>query len=125
MLANKRIIAIVATMNADVAKLFYTEKLGLKIISEDNFAVAFDANGIMLRLTRVQKLEPAPYTALGWQVDNIHDAINDLVKKGVKFEKYDFFKQDESGVWTAPDKTQVAWFKDPDGNLLSLTQFEK
>jgi catechol 2,3-dioxygenase-like lactoylglutathione lyase family enzyme len=125
MLSNKSIIAIVATMDADKAKLFYTEKLGLKIISEDNFAVAFDANGIMLRLTRVQKLEPAQYTALGWEVNDIHGTINELTQRGVKFEKYDFFKQDDSGVWTAPDRTQVAWFKDPDGNILSLTEFAR
>ena len=96
------------------------ETLGLELMSEDGFALQFNANGTFLRVTTVQSLMPQQFTVLGWQVDDIYAEIEALKAKGVVFEMYGFPGQDENGVWTAPGGTKVAWFKDPDGNVLSL-----
>src|SRR5947209_6840915 len=94
-------------------------------MSEDDFALVFDAGGTMLRVAIVQELKPANYTVLGWIVPNIRRAVLDLAKQRVKFERYSFLEQDDLGIWRSPTKARVAWFKDPDGNTLSLTQFER
>jgi len=99
--------------------------LGLKFVSEDAFAIVFDVNGVMLRVTKVKELVTAGYTVLGWDVADIVAEVKGLVKRGVKFERYEFLEQDELGVWKAPSGAKVAWFKDPDGNVLSLTQFKQ
>jgi catechol 2,3-dioxygenase-like lactoylglutathione lyase family enzyme len=122
MLADKKLKAFVPTINAAKAKIFYKDILGLKLLSEDNYAMEFDANGTLLRVTTVRELNPHPFTVLGWKVTDIDSVINDLVKKGIVFEKYEFLQQDTSGVWHAPGGTKVAWFKDADGNLLSLDE---
>jgi hypothetical protein len=92
-------------------------------VSEDPFALVFDAHGTMLRVTNVAEVAAAQYTVLGWEVPNILAATKDLSAAGVKFERYPGLPQDELGIWTAPSGAKVAWFKDPDGNTLSLTQF--
>jgi hypothetical protein len=97
--------------------------LGLRLVAAEAFALVFDAHGTMLRISKVQALTPAPYTVLGWQVPDIGAAIKHLAEQGVRFEHYAGLGQDERGVCAFPDGTQVAWFKDPDGNTLSLTQF--
>lgn len=125
MLSDKNIIAFVATTDTAKAKPFYESILGLKITSIEQYAIVFDANGIQLRMSIVKDLIPAQYSVLSWIVPDIKKAVTELSIKGVKFEKYDWFKHDEQGIWTAPDATMVAWFKDPDGNILSLTQFKK
>lgn len=117
------IIAFVHTCNRERAKTFYRDTLGLTLLSEDPFALAFDAHGIMLRVTSVKALTAAPYTVLGWKVSDIAAAAKELQAAGVKLERYEGFGQDELGIWTAPGGTKVAWFKDPDGNTLSLTEF--
>jgi len=123
MLASEKIIGFVPISDAARARSFYAEKLGLKFVSEDSFAVVFDANGNMLRLTRVQEVRPQPFTILGWQVSDIAATVQRLQAAGVEFERYaDFMKQDELGIWTAPGGSRVAWFKDPDGNILSVSQ---
>jgi len=123
MLASEKIIGFVPISDAARAKSFYAEKLGLKFVSEDSFAVVFDAIGNMLRLTRVQEVRPQPFTILGWQVSDIAATVQRLQAAGVEFERYaDFMKQDELGIWTAPGGSRVAWFKDPDGNILSVSQ---
>lgn len=122
MLSDKKLKAFIPTINPVKARKFYAEILGLKLLSEDNFALEFDANGTFLRITTVEKLVPHPFTVLGWDVDNIEGLIKALTVKGVVFEKYDFIKQNNLGIWTAPGGTMVAWFKDPDGNLLSLSE---
>ena len=122
MLANKKLKAFIPTTDPAKAKQFYQEVLGLKLLSEDNFALEFDANGTLLRVTTVRELTPHPFTVLGWKVTGISSVISDLNKKGVVFERYDFMQQDDLGIWTAPGGTKVAWFKDPDGNLLSLDE---
>ena len=123
MLASEKIIGFVPITDAARAKSFYADKLGLKFVSEDSFAVVFDANGTMLRLTRMQEVKPQAFTILGWQVLDIVATVQRLQAAGVTFERYgDFMQQDELGIWNAPGGTRVAWFKDPDGNTLSVSQ---
>jgi catechol 2,3-dioxygenase-like lactoylglutathione lyase family enzyme len=122
MLSAKRLIAFVGTRDAARAKVFYQDTLGLRLVSEDRFALTFDAAGTMLRVSSVPELIPAQFTVLGWQVENIQETIQALVGRGVLFERFGFVSQDELGIWAAPSGDRVAWFKDPDGNLLSLSQ---
>jgi catechol 2,3-dioxygenase-like lactoylglutathione lyase family enzyme len=123
MIAKHDIIAFLGATDSAQAKRFYEEVLGLKLVSDDGFALVFDANGIMLRVSIVKDFHPAPFTILGWKVNDIRDTIAKLIERGVKFEHFPHFDQDDLGIWTAPDRTMVAWFKDPAGNTLSLTQF--
>jgi catechol 2,3-dioxygenase-like lactoylglutathione lyase family enzyme len=120
---NSKIISFVATRNPASAVKFYAETLGLRLVSDDPFAIVFDANGTMLRVQKVHELVPARHTVLGWEVADIRAKTRELMKRGVRFERYEGLAQDEAGVWTAPSGAKVAWFKDPDGNTLSLTQF--
>jgi catechol 2,3-dioxygenase-like lactoylglutathione lyase family enzyme len=122
MLSSQKLMAFAATRNPARAKEFYGSKLGLPLVSEDGFALVFDANGTILRVATVRELVPAPYTVLGWEVEDIENAVKELGKSGVEFEQYGTFPQDELGIWTAPDGARVAWFKDPDGNTLSVSQ---
>jgi catechol 2,3-dioxygenase-like lactoylglutathione lyase family enzyme len=123
MLASEKLVGFVPITDATRAKSFYAEKLGLKFVSEDAFAIAYDANGNVIRLTRMKEVKPQPFTILGWQVSDIATTVQRLQAAGVEFERYgDFMVQDELGIWTAPDGTRVAWFKDPDGNTLSVSQ---
>jgi catechol 2,3-dioxygenase-like lactoylglutathione lyase family enzyme len=113
-----------ATADADRAKAFYRDQLGLRLVSDEPYALVFEAGGTMLRVQRVKEVRVAQYTALGWQVPDIAAKVEELEKAGVKFEHYGMPGQDEKGIWTPPGSTaKVAWFKDPDGNILSLTQF--
>ena len=123
MLANKKLKAFVPTTNAKRAKDFYKNTLGLKFLSEDNYALEFDANGTLLRIAIVPGLTPHPFTALGWDVDDIPSVVQSLNKRDVFCERYSFMEQDALGIWTSPSGAKVAWFKDPDGNILSLTQY--
>ena len=122
MLGDKNLKAFVPTTKPKEAKSFYRDILGLTLLSEDNYALEFDANGTLLRVTIVPELTPHPFTILGWNVDDIAAVIKQLNKKKVIFERYDFLKQDNLGVWASPNGSKVAWFKDPDGNILSLTE---
>ena len=122
MLGSNKLVAFVGTRNTERAKGFYRDKLGLKLTSEDGFALVFDAGGTMLRVTMVEEVSAAKYTVLGWQVKDIKLAVQALVRNGVKFERFEFLNQDELGVWVATGGARVAWFKDPDGNLLSVSQ---
>ena len=123
MLPSAKIIGFVPITDTARAKSFYAEKLGLKFVSEDPFAVVFDANGNMIRLTRMKEVKPQAFTILGWQVPDIVITVQRLQAAGVQFERYgDFMQQDELGIWSAPGGSRVAWFKDPDGNTLSVSQ---
>lgn len=122
MLGSRHIVAFIPTRDAKKAKHFYQEVVGLRFVSEDQFAVVFDANGIMLRVTPAPEFKPHPFTVLGWQVSGIEKVVSGLQKKGAVFERYGFMKQDDLGIWSAPGGAKVAWFKDPDGNLLSVSQ---
>jgi catechol 2,3-dioxygenase-like lactoylglutathione lyase family enzyme len=122
MLGKCNIVALVGATDLDRAKIFYKDKLGLRFVRRDNFAIVFDVNGIMLRISRVEKVTAAAYTVLGWNVPDIFGMIAHLAKHDVVFERFPYLQQDKLGIWISPDKTMVAWFKDPDGNILSLTQ---
>lgn len=122
MLGRERLTAFAATTSAERAKQFYGEALGLRLISDDPFALVFDAGGTTLRVQKVAEFAPAPHTALGWQVADIVRAMSALRDKRVQFERYAFLEQDDAGVWTSPSGAKIAWFKDPDGNVLSLTE---
>jgi catechol 2,3-dioxygenase-like lactoylglutathione lyase family enzyme len=125
MLKTRSIIAFVATTAPMRAKNFYTKTLGLRLVSEDAFALVFDAGGTMLRVAVVQQLQPAGYTVLGWIVPDIRRAVRGLERRGVTFQRYEGLDQDERRIWSAPSGARVAWFKDPDGNTLSLTEFTR
>ena len=122
MLGSTNIIAFVPTKNSNKARGFYEGVLGLRFVKDDGFALVLDANGIMIRVAKMKDFEPAQFTILGWQVSDIEDVVRALQQKGVRFEIFGFFKQDELGIWTAPTGDKVAWFKDPDGNILSISQ---
>jgi catechol 2,3-dioxygenase-like lactoylglutathione lyase family enzyme len=122
-LSDQSIIGFVATSNPDRAKKFYRDTLGLSLVSEEMpFALVFDAHSTMLRVTIVKQVSPAGYTVLGWQVPNIVAAAKALLEVGVRFERYQGMQQDELGVWSSPGGAGIAWFKDPDGNTLSISQ---
>jgi catechol 2,3-dioxygenase-like lactoylglutathione lyase family enzyme len=122
MLADKKLKAFVPTVKPAETKSFYKDILGLKLLSEDNYALEFDANGTLLRVTIVQEFKPQPFTVLGWNVTDIVSEIKSLNEKGIVSEKYPFLEQDGLGIWISPGGSKVAWFKDPDGNVLSLTE---
>ena len=125
MLNTSKIICFAATTKPASAKKFYRDTLGLSLVEDGPFALVFDANGTMLRVQRVGELRPATHTNLGWEVADIRATIKQLTRRGVCFQRYEGLAQDASGVWTTPDGSQVAWFKDPDGNTLSLTEFRR
>jgi catechol 2,3-dioxygenase-like lactoylglutathione lyase family enzyme len=123
MLGSIDIVAFVPTKDAEKARAFYQGLLGLRFVKDDGFALVLDANGIMVRVAKVPpSFTPAPFTILGWQVTDIEKMAKELQKNGVKCERFGFFEQDELGIWTSPTGDKVAWFKDPDGNILSLSQ---
>jgi len=121
MFGSTNIVAFVPTKDAEKAKAFYVDVLGLRFIKDDGFAMVLEANGIMVRVARAQ-FTPAQFTILGWQVKDIEKTAAGLQEKGVRFERFGFFEQDALGIWTAPTGDKVAWFKDPDGNVLSVSQ---
>jgi catechol 2,3-dioxygenase-like lactoylglutathione lyase family enzyme len=120
-LGTTRLIAFIATTEAARARAFYEGTLGLTV-SDDDVALVADVNGTMLRIQKVERMTPASYTALGWEVLDIAATVADLAARGVVFERYGFLEQDAAGIWTAPSGAKVAWFKDPDENVLSLTE---
>lgn len=122
MRGESKLIAFSATANPAKSKIFYSEILGLKLLEESPFAIVFDANGTTLRVQKVESVNPPPYTVLGWEVPDIIATAQTLTDQGVVFERFDKLPQDKHGVWTTPDGAKIAWFKDTDGNTLSLTQ---
>jgi len=125
MLGSADLIAFVPTRDRARAREFYEKTLGLEFISEDPFALVFNAHGTTMRIadvSGVKGFKPAPFTIVGWVVTNVGDTAGDLSKKGVTFERFPGMNQDKEGVWDSPSGARVAWFKDPDGNILSITQ---
>jgi catechol 2,3-dioxygenase-like lactoylglutathione lyase family enzyme len=121
-LSAAKVVCFVATARPAESRRFYQRVLGLSMVEDGPFALVFDANGTELRVQKVQSMSPLPYTALGWQVRDIETVARRLDEQGVALERFDGLLQDELGIWTAPGGARVAWFKDPDGNTLSLTQ---
>jgi catechol 2,3-dioxygenase-like lactoylglutathione lyase family enzyme len=124
-LAASDVIAFVPTTDLASARSFYETTLGLPVVAEDAYACVFDTSGTMLRLTVVGEVAHPGYTVLGWRVTNIRETVAGLETRGVVFARFDGMEQDASGVWTAPSGERVAWFSDPDGNVLSLTEFSR
>ena len=122
MLANAIVTALVGTMQKEASTAFYRDTLGLKFIADDGFAAIFEGKNARVRVSRVPAITPAAYAVLAFQVDDIDTIVDGLTAKGVVFQRYGFFIQDAKGVWSAPDGAKVAWFHDPDMNLLSVVQ---
>lgn len=123
MLCFTKIMAFAPTKDTKKARQFYEGVLGLGFVSEDQFALVLDANGTMVRVSVVAEFQPQQFTILGWEVSDIKKEVARLQGQGVRFEKYGMKGQDEQGIWSSPSGAKVAWFKDPDGNVLGLTQF--
>ena len=122
-LADARPVAMITTADRKAAEAFYGETLGLTRRGDDGFAALFDLAGITLRLTEVPGYSAPPHPVLGWEVADIGSAVAALADKGVAMNVYEGLGQDPRGIWTAPDGScSVAFFNDPDGNGLSLTQ---
>jgi catechol 2,3-dioxygenase-like lactoylglutathione lyase family enzyme len=121
-LRGAALVAFVGTTDLDRAHAFYGGVLGLRRTEASPFANAYDARGTSLRVTRVERVAASAYTVLGWQVDEVAGAIAALTAREVAMKRFDGVLQDEHGVWTAPGGARIAWFEDPDGNLLSLTE---
>lgn len=122
MLGSATVTALVGTMKPEIAKAFYGDTLGLKFISDDGYALVFEGKNARVRVSRVPGVTPAAYAVLAFEVGDVEQAVDGLTAKGVIFARFGFFVQDARGIWTAPDGTKVAWFHDPDLNLLSVVQ---
>ena len=122
-LATLDVIAFVSTTNPARAEKFYADALGLQLVNKSPFALVFNAHGTMLRVTIVEELHPAPNTVLGWAVADISETARALAAHGVVFLRYEGMRQNDQGVWQSPGGALIAWFTDPDENVLSLTQF--
>ncbi len=119
---SAKLTAFVATSDAKRAKAFYADTLGFSLTSEDPFALVLDANGTSLRVAIVAKVAAPPYTVLGWQVPDITATAKYLADSSVTLERYEGMRQDELGIWRSPSGALIGWFKDPDGNMLSISQ---
>ena len=123
MLASASFIGFIPARDLAAARAFYEGTLGLRVVGDTPFALVLDAGGTMLRVTAVPEFDARPFTIAGWQVPDIRAAVEALAGKGVQFARYDGMTQDDLGIWTTPGGDRVAWFRDPDGNTLSLTAF--
>lgn len=122
MLSSGRLVAFAPTTDFDKARSFYEGILGLKFLRNDGFALVMEANGVPIRIAKVGKFTPAQFTVLGWAVQDIEETVSTMEKNGVKFERFPGMEQDALGIWSAPGGAKVAWFKDPDGNILSVSE---
>ncbi len=117
-----RVVTFLMTLNPATALQFYRDTLGLAFLRDDGFALVFDMDGVMLRIAKAGQFTPAQHTVLGWEVDEIRATVDRLTSKGIAFEHYPNMGQDERAICMFPNGDRVAWFKDPDGNLLSISQ---
>jgi len=124
-LGSSKLVAFVPTTDPAKARAFYEDVLGLRLVEDSKpFALVFDAHGTMLRVATVRELQPDPFTVLGWDVASIETTVTQLAALGIEFLRFPGMNDtDPLGIWTAPSGARVAWFKDPDGNVLSVTQF--
>lgn len=119
---GRPVMAILGTADMDRALAFYAETLGLSVISSDAFGTSLEGGGTELRLTRVPTVVPAPYSQLAWRVTDLNAVAQSLADVGVTLVRFDHLEQDDVGAWTSPTGVRVAWFHDPDRNLLSLVE---
>ena len=122
MLASSKIIGFVPTKDSAKARSFYEGKLGFQFVSLDQYALVMRAGENMLRIVKVPDFTPLRSTVLGWEVENIEAMVAWLQERGVTCEKYPWVQDQERGIWTTPNGDKVAWFKDPDGNVLSVSE---
>ena len=122
MLSSSDLVAFVPSADPEASRQFYEGVLGLRFLGDDRAALLFDANGTVVRIVGVDEVAPQPYTILGWEVEDIAAIVGDLAARGVEFQDFDFLDDDNPPVWASPDGSQVAWFRDPDGNMLSVFQ---
>jgi catechol 2,3-dioxygenase-like lactoylglutathione lyase family enzyme len=122
MLASSKMVGFVPTKDSAKARSFYEGKLGFQFVSDEMFALVMRAGETRIHIAKVKDFTPPPFTVLGWEVSNIEDVVAWLQKRGVAIEKYPWIPDKESGIWAAPSGDKVAWFKDPDGNVLSVSQ---
>lgn len=121
MLGSAKLGVFIPTKDFQRARSFYGTTLGLRFVTADDFALVFEGGGTTIRVVKVEKFAPQGFTVLGWQVDDIKETIAVLKMRGVTFERYPWMMQDADGIWTAPSGARVAWFKDPDENVLSIS----
>ena len=113
---------IICTRDRARSVAFYRDTLGLAFVREDSFAAIFEVGGATLRVSYVADFAPHGHTILGFTVSDVRGVVQSLRENGVAFEHFPHIPHEEDGIWTAPSgAVSVAWFKDPDGNLLSVT----
>ena len=123
MLEQAELLAFIPTIDGERARRFYVDTLGLTFVSDDPFAITIRSGSTDIRISRMEAFNPAPQTILGWKVPDIEATVKQFTAAGVTFERYPFLEQDPNGIWNSPDgAAKVAWFKDPDGNVLSISQ---
>jgi catechol 2,3-dioxygenase-like lactoylglutathione lyase family enzyme len=122
MLASAELVAFVPVADLGRARSFYENILGLPCVDADRYACVFDCAGTTLRATLVEGFTPAGHTVVGWAVADLPAVVQYLTDRAVKMERYDGVEQDDRGIWTTPAGDQVVWFKDFEGNTVSLTQ---
>ena len=125
MLASAKLTGFIPTKDYDKARTFYVDKLGFEFVSLDQFALVLSLGGHKFRVSKVPNFTPLQGTILGWEVTDIEPVVRWLAERGVSTEKYPFVQDKELGIWTTPNGDQVAWFKDPDGNILSVAHHPK
>ena len=122
MLSQSEVMGFIPTKDSVKARAFYVDQLELRFISDDDFALVVQSREIFIRITKVNEFTPAPFTILGWRVQNIEEEVRALTSRGVPFQRFPGLDQNDLGIWASPGGTKVAWFKDPDGNVLSVSQ---
>ncbi len=125
MLAFGKIVGFLLTKDYDKARAFFEGALGFQFVSVDQYALVMNAGGTTIRISKAPDFTPARSTILGWEVQNIEAVVTWLKNRGITFEKYPFVQDRELGIWTTPTGDKVAWFKDPDGNVLSVSQHHR
>ncbi|MEP3639951.1 MAG: VOC family protein [Paracoccaceae bacterium] len=121
--SSRQPVSFIATDQPDETQAFFSDVLGLELVERSPFALVYSDAGHVLRIQIVPIFQPASYTVHGWQVENIVDGVAGLMAKDVRFQFFDHLPQDQHGIWTTPDGHKIAWFTDPCGNILSLTQY--
>ena len=122
MLASGKLAGFLATTDYDKAREFYEGKLGFEFVRLDQYALVMRVGGHSIRISKIPNFTPRQGTVLGWEVTDIVAVASWLRDRGVELEKYPFVQDHELGIWTAPGGAKVAWFQDPDGNILSVGQ---
>ena len=122
MLSSSKMMGFLLTRDYEAARKFYEGQLGFRFVSQDQFALVVQAGESRIRIVKMPDMTPLRSTVLGWEVQGIEGVVDWLRGRGVAFEKYPFVQDQERGIWSAPGGDKVAWFKDPDGNVLSVSQ---